>query len=86
MRNAANPAMYPLGALRRVRIASCSARVKETAGDLLRGLEHVDGDDVGVLRGDGEGLGHEGRAEAHGRQAREEMPPVARDACFVHGA
>jgi len=50
----------------------------------LDGLEHLDGDAVGTLRGDGERLWHEGRAEAHRRQAGEEMPPVERDAFVVH--
>ena len=75
LRSAANPAMCPRVALRRVRIASCSTRVNETR-ELLRRLENLDGDDVGTLRGDGEGLGHEGGAQAHGREAREEVPPV----------
>ena len=67
---------------RQDRLLFCSC--EGDTGDLLRGLEHVDGDDVGVLRCDGEGLGHEGGAEAHRRQAREEMPPVERDSYFVH--
>ena len=85
-RKAANPAMCPRGSIeaRQDRLLFCSC--EGDTGDLLRGLEHVDGDDVGVLRGDGEGIGHEGRAEAHRRQAREEMPPVERDSLFVHTA
>ena len=41
------------------------------ARDFLRGLEHINGDGVGALRGDGEGFGHERRAQAHGGEARD---------------
>ena len=48
------------------------------AGDLLRNLDHLDGDRLSILRRDHERVRHEGASDTHGGQALEEAPAVER--------
>ena len=63
----------------------CSSAVKDTPAIFCAASSMLDGDGLGVLRGDGERFGQERRSDAQRGQTLEEPPTVEFQSLAVHG-
>ena len=84
VRSRSNPATYPRARVQPLEDPLLFIARKGHAGDLLRRLNHVDRDRLGVLRDGRERTGHQRRSEAARREAFDESAPVDGASLLIH--